>query len=153
MSEDLKTRVQGFVGEILTAMELPLQPIVEDRPDCLRIRLDGDGGDVLLQKRGAALDALQHVLNVIYRHELPERQRVVVDYRDFRMGEDEELRRTARLLAERAKETGESQEFGPLNAYARRIVHLTIAEDPAVASESIGDALLNTVIITTTANG
>ena len=150
MSEDLKTRVQGFVEEVMAAMELPLQPIVEDKPDCLRIRLDGEGGDVLLQKRGATLDALQHVLNAIYRHELPERQRVVVDYRDFRLGKDEELQNTARLLAERAKETGDPQELGPLKAYARRIVHLTIAEDPAVASESIGDALLKTVIITAT---
>ena len=47
----------------------------------------------------------------------------------------------------RAKQTGEPQEIGPLNAYARRIVHLTVAEDPAVSSESHGDALLKTVII------
>jgi predicted RNA-binding protein Jag len=39
------------------------------------------------------------------------------------------------------------QELGPLNAYARRIVHLAIAKDPDVDSESIGDALLKTVII------
>ena len=37
--------------------------------------------------------------------------------------------------------------MGPLNPYARRIVHMTVAEDPALASESIGDAFLKTVII------
>ena len=40
------------------------------------------------------------------------------------------------------------QEMGPLNPYARRLVHLTVAEDSEVSSESIGDAFLKTVIIT-----
>jgi predicted RNA-binding protein Jag len=37
--------------------------------------------------------------------------------------------------------------MGPLNPYERRIVHLAIAEDPSVSSESIGDAFMKTVII------
>ncbi len=37
--------------------------------------------------------------------------------------------------------------MGPLNPYARRIVHLVVAEDPEVSSESVGDAFLKTVII------
>jgi predicted RNA-binding protein Jag len=37
--------------------------------------------------------------------------------------------------------------MGPLNPYERRIVHMAIAEDPAVSSESIGDAFMKTVII------
>ena len=144
---ELKTRVQELVKEVLSTLALPLQPVVEEQDDCLRIRLDGDGGEVLLEKRAAALDALQHVMNSVFRHELPERHRVVVDYRDFRLSQDAELRQTAQVLANRAKQTGELQELGPLNAYARRIVHLAIAEDPDVDSESIGDALLKTVII------
>jgi predicted RNA-binding protein Jag len=39
------------------------------------------------------------------------------------------------------------QEMGPLNPYERRIVHLAVAEDPDVTSESIGDAFMKTVII------
>ena len=38
-------------------------------------------------------------------------------------------------------------EIGPLNPYERRIVHMAIAEDPQVSSESIGDAFMKTVII------
>ena len=37
--------------------------------------------------------------------------------------------------------------MGPLNPYARRIVHLAVAEDADVSSESVGDAFLKTVII------
>jgi predicted RNA-binding protein Jag len=50
-------------------------------------------------------------------------------------------------MMEKVKSSGAAQEMGPLNPYARRLVHLTVAEDPALASESIGDAFLKTVII------
>jgi len=48
---------------------------------------------------------------------------------------------------DKAKSTGTPQEMGPLNPYARRLVHLAVAEDPQLSSESIGDAFLKTVII------
>jgi predicted RNA-binding protein Jag len=53
----------------------------------------------------------------------------------------------AQLLIERVKQDGVPQEIGPLNPYARRLVHLVVAEDAAVTSESVGDAFLKTVII------
>jgi predicted RNA-binding protein Jag len=53
----------------------------------------------------------------------------------------------ARFLIDKAKTTGTPQEMGPLNPYARRLVHLTVADDPEMSSESIGDAFLKTVII------
>jgi predicted RNA-binding protein Jag len=53
----------------------------------------------------------------------------------------------ARFIMEKARSTGAPQEMGPLNPYARRLVHLTVAEDPDLSSESIGDAFLKTVII------
>ena len=52
-----------------------------------------------------------------------------------------------RFVMEKVKTNRTQQEMGPLNPYARRIVHLTVAEDPALSSESIGDAFLKTVII------
>ena len=72
----------------------------------------------------------------------------MVDCLDYRKGKDTELVESARLLVDRARETGEPQEIGPLNPYARRIVHLAIAEDPSASSESIGDAFMKTVVIT-----
>jgi spoIIIJ-associated protein len=54
----------------------------------------------------------------------------------------------AKFLIEKSRRTGAPQEMGPLNAYERRIVHLTVAEEPGASSESIGDAAVKTVIIT-----
>ena len=60
---------------------------------------------------------------------------------------DDELRQAAVDLVDKAKATGVPQEIGPLNPYARRVVHLVVSEDAGVTSESLGDAFLKTVVI------
>ena len=147
MGEDLNTRMVEFVQSVTAAMGLSLDVSVEPIPDGTRLVIEGEGCEVLVRRRAAALDALQHLINVIFRQEHPGRH-IVVDCLDYRKGKDAELRETAKLLAERARETGQPQEVGPLNPYARRIVHLAVAEDPTASSESIGDAFMKTVVIT-----
>ncbi len=137
----------AFVEAVTGALGLSVDVECAPLEDGTRITLNGDGGEALLRRKGEGLDALQHVVNAAFRGEHG-RGRIVVDCLDYRKGKDEELRQTAVLLAERALTTGEAQEIGPLNPYARRIVHLAIADDPNVSSESIGDAFLKTVLIT-----
>jgi spoIIIJ-associated protein len=147
MSEDARVRLVEFVRAVTRAMGLALEVRVEEHSDHTRLVLEGRGGEVLIRRKGAALDALQHVVNTAFRRTLGGRH-LVVDCMGFRRAKEIELREMAKLLAERAKATGEPQEVGPLNPYLRRIVHLAVAEDPAVTSESIGDAFLKTVVIT-----
>jgi spoIIIJ-associated protein len=143
---ELQDRVRDFVRGTLEAMGLPLDVTVIDTPDNIRVELSGNGGEHLLRRRGEALDALQQIVNTAFRRHLEDDRSFVVDCLDYRKGKDAELRQMARFMMEKAKSAG-PQEMGPLNPYARRIVHLTVAEDPALSSESIGDAFLKTVII------
>jgi spoIIIJ-associated protein len=144
---DLHTRVREFIQQTLTAMGLPLEVAIEEMSDSVRIELSGDGGEHLLRRRAEALDALQHIVNTAFRRELQNDRTFVVDCLNYRKAKDAELRQMARFMMERAKSTGTPQEMGPLNPYARRLVHITVAEDPQMSSESIGDAFLKTVII------
>ena len=137
----------SLVRNVLAAMELPALDVkVVDTPDAIRIEIDGAGGEVLLKRKGEALDALQQIVNTGFRRELDDDRSFVVDCMGYRKGKDEELRQMTRFSMERAKSSG-PQEMGPLNPYARRLVHLTVAEDPSMSSESIGDAFMKTVII------
>ena len=139
-------RMIEFVQSVASAMGLDTEVAVEPIEDGTRIVINGNNCEVLVTHKAAGLDALQHLVNAAFRREHPGRH-IVVDCLDYRKSKDEELRQTALLLAERARTTGETQELGPLNPYARRIVHLAVAEDPTVSSESIGDAFLKTVLI------
>jgi spoIIIJ-associated protein len=143
---DLHERVREFAKQTVAAMGVPLEVTIVDAGDNIRVELSGEGGELLLRRKAEALDALQQIVNTAFRRELTDDRSFVVDCMDYRKAKDAELRQMARFMMEKAKVSG-PQEMGPLNPYARRLVHLTVAEDPQMSSESIGDAFLKTVII------
>jgi spoIIIJ-associated protein len=147
MSMDLDTHVIDFVRRVIGAMGLDLTVDVEETPDHVRLNLAGTGADVLLRRKGEALDALQVIVNTAFRRDARGDRHYVVDALGYRRDKDAELRQMALFLIGKAKTSGTPQEIGPLNPYARRIVHLAVSEDSAVTSESIGDAFLKTVVI------
>jgi len=130
-------------------MGITLSINVEETDEGTRINLEGEDGGVLVRRGGEGLQALQHIVATTFRKQLGEDNRIVIDCNGFRKDKDAELRQMARFIAEKARSSGAPQEMGPLNPYERRIVHLAIAEDPTVTSESIGDAFMKTVIIST----
>ena len=142
----VQERAGDLVKNVVSAMGLNLEVDVVDTPDAIRIEISGDGGEVLLKRKGEALDALQQIVNTGFRRDLDDDRSFVVDCMGYRKGKDEELKQMTRFTMEKAKLSG-PQEMGPLNPYCRRLVHLTVAEDPSMSSESICDAFLKTVII------
>ena len=118
-----------------------------DTPDSVRVELSGDGGEVLLRRRGEALDALQHIVNTAFRRELKDDRIVRRRLPGLPQGQGRRAAADGALHDGEGEDRRAPQEMGPLNPYARRLVHLTVAEDPQMSSESIGDAFLKTVII------
>ena len=143
----LTSDITGFVENVVKAMGVELTTRVEEGPDGTRINLEGEDGGVFVRRGGEGLQALQHLVATAFRRQLGEDNRIVVDCNGFRKEKDEELKQMARFFAEKARSSGAPQEMGPLNPYERRIVHMAIAEDPGATSESIGDAFMKTVII------
>jgi spoIIIJ-associated protein len=143
----LTTEIADFVQRVVAAMGLELVPNIEETKEGTRIDLEGEDGGVLVRRGGEGLQALQHVVATAFRKQLGDDNRIVIDCNGFRKDKDAELRQMARFMADKARSSSVPQEMGPLNPYERRIVHLAIAEDPTVTSESIGDAFMKTVII------
>ena len=147
MNETLTRQIADFVQNVVNAMGIELSVKIEDAPEATRINLEGEDGGVLIRRGGEGLQALQHVVATAFRRQLGDDNRVVVDCNGFRRDKDAEIKQMARFMADKARSSGIPQEMGPLNPYERRIVHIAIAEDPTVSSESIGDAFMKTVII------
>jgi spoIIIJ-associated protein len=147
MSTALDTQVIDFVLQVTSAMGLELTAANEEEDLNVRINLTGEGADVLLRRKGEALDALQVIVNTVFRRDARGDRHYIIDALEYRRGKDAELRQMARFLIDKVKTSAQPQEIGPLNPYARRLVHLVVAEDPAVTSESVGDAFLKSVVI------
>ena len=147
MSESLTNQIVSFVQRVVGAMGATLTVSVEETEDGTRIHLQGEDGGILIRRSGEGLQALQHLVATAFRRQLGDDTRIVVDCNGYRRDKDAELKQMAVFVAAKARDTGAPQELGPLNPYERRIVHMVIAEDPTVTSESIGDAFMKTVII------
>jgi spoIIIJ-associated protein len=137
---DFLNRFTGALG-ITTAID------VEQTADGPRLNMSGEEAELLARHRGEPIKALQHVVDMAFGRNVGDDRRVFVDALGYRKGKDVELRQMAKLLAEKARQTGMDQQLGPLNPYERRIVHMAVAEVPGATTESIGDAFAKTVHI------
>jgi spoIIIJ-associated protein len=79
--------------------------------------------------------------------QLKSSMRVLIDIDDYRKRRSDSMAKMAQRLGERAKRTGHSQTVGPLNAHDRRIIHITLKEDPSLKTESLGEGELKKVKI------
>jgi spoIIIJ-associated protein len=112
---------------------------------CLEIRGDQEG--ILIGKHGRTLEALQMLVNRMVNKRLKNAMRVILDVDGYRKRRAESMAQMALRLGDEAKRTGHSQVAGLLNAYDRRIIHITLKEDPFLETESIGEGELKRVKI------
>jgi spoIIIJ-associated protein len=143
----LHEQIAEFVRHVVAAMGLHVTVTSEATAEGVRVDIAGEEGELLVRRKGEALDALQHLVNSIWRDQTGRDGRIVVDCLDFRKGKDAELRQMARFMIDKAKMTRMPQEMGPLNSYSRRLVHLEVSLDPEVTSESQGDGQVKTILI------
>jgi len=113
----------------------------------LYLEVRGDQEGILIGKHGRTLEALQMLVNRMVNKRLKNAMRVVLDVDDYRKRRAESMTQMALRLGDEAKKTGRSQVAALLNAYDRRIIHLTLKEDPFLETESIGEGELKRVKI------
>ena len=139
------TPIVDFLNRVTAALGIAATVNLEETADGPRFNLTGEEAELLVRHRGEPLKALQHVVDMSYGRTLDGEKRVFVDALEYRKGKDIELRNMAKFLAQKAKDSGQDQQLGPLNPYERRIVHMAVAEIPGATTESVGDAFSKTV--------
>jgi spoIIIJ-associated protein len=142
----LKREVLDFQTRIIRAMQLELTAEAETTEEHLKLELVGPDRDIVLQSRAELLEAFQYLLNRTFSRSLGG-LRILVDCDGFRRKKEEELKQIAKRISERVRMTGQSEELGMMNPYERRIVHLAVADEEGVTSESSGNGFLKRVII------
>ncbi len=73
--------------------------------------------------------------------------RLILDVERYRARREEPVRELAQRLADRVKARGERYTLDPMHAYERRIIHLTLQDDPGVRTESSGHEPARRVVI------
>jgi predicted RNA-binding protein Jag len=105
---------------------------------CL-LAIEGPDSGLLLNEGGELLDALQQILNQALGRALPKGQRIICDANNYRAAREAELRAMAEHAARQVRATSAAFVFGPMEPSERRVIHLSLAAEEDLITESIGE--------------
>jgi spoIIIJ-associated protein len=94
----------------------------------------------LIGRQGQHLQDLKLLLSRMMLKQYPDTPRkIVVDIEHYLEKQNNEMAQKAIEAAEKVKRWGDPVELPPMNAFDRRVVHQTLANDPEVETVSVGD--------------
>jgi spoIIIJ-associated protein len=132
---------------LLRIAGLELTPRVLQGEDRLEVDLSGEDVDWCFADDGELVMAIEHLLPRVIRTLSGEATLVRVDCDNFQEIREERLRSLAQRVAEEVRRRGKPRTLEPMNPADRRIVHITLADDPGVVTESEGDGYFKRITV------
>ncbi len=113
------------------------------------INLETQEPRILIGERGETLFEIQHLLKTILKRKIGIKEPFYLDLdiNDYKRKKITYLKETARTLAQEVVLTKKEKVLPVMPAYERRIIHLELASDPNVTTESIGQGPERRVVI------
>ena len=140
-SSDIKL-VKQNTKELLKLLSLDVEVSVSEDKDNEAVLVDiqsEEEAGLLIGNRGRTLNSIQLLLGMMYMKQVGDWKRILVNVADWRERERERIESLAKQVAERAVSTKERQTLYNLTSAQRRIVHMVLAEDSTVRTESEGE--------------
>lgn len=113
----------------------------------LILDITGDDLAVLIGRHGRTLDAIQFLVSAITRRNLGFRYPIVVDVEGYKSRQRQKLESLARSAASRAASQHREISLRPMTPYERRIVHITLKDDPRVTTESEDEGMDRHIVV------
>ena len=151
--QPITPELEAIVREVMDQMldgilgQIPAYEISGHSERVSVLILDEENSGLLIGREGQTLSSIQYLVNriVIRRHGSP--VKVQINTGEYRERQDDNLRKMAIFLADKAKTLGRPQSTKPLSSYHRRVVHLALQEDESISTRSKGEGPLKRVLI------
>jgi len=152
IAETAKSVIEGLLTTMgVAASVVPYaKPLVEGEEAAtapIAFDIKGDDLGILIGRRGQTLSCLQYIVRLIVSHQMKVGVLITIDVEGYKQRRYESLRALAQRLAEQVKVKKVPFTLEPMPAYERRIIHLTLAGHPDVATHSIGVGEARKVVI------
>ncbi len=153
---DVAETAKGALERLLTLMGVAgsivpqAQPIVEAGEEAsasVVLNIEGDDLGILIGRRGQTLSCLQYIVRLIVGHQTKTWVPITIEVEGYKQRRYQALQTFAQHMAEQVEAKGAPFTLEPMPAYERRIIHLALAEHPAVTTESIGEGEARKVVI------
>lgn len=109
--------------------------------------LTGEDSNFLIGQYGMNLQALQHLIRLIVRKKTDDKVKFVLDVNSYRQEKNQAVIDMARSAAEEAVRDSRSVVLRPMSAYERRLIHMELAQNGKVVTESIGEGESRKVVV------
>jgi spoIIIJ-associated protein len=138
---------QQVLGELLRNMGFDAEVSVRTTENPVMLVITGNNLGILIGRRGDNLAALQFMVNLILSKNRRQWPRVVIDVENYRARREESLRSLADRIAYRVRSNRRPFTLEAMPASDRRIIHLTLRDEPDVETYSIGEGPSRRVVI------
>jgi len=148
--DDAAGTARQVLSDILRAMGIQATVDVNgsgDEGEPVTLNIEGDDLGVLIGRRGQALSSLQYLVRLIVAEKLKKWVSVNVDVDWYKKRHYEALKKLALRLAEQVAKRRRPITMEPMPPDERRIVHITLADNPDVMTQSTGDGDGRRVVI------
>ncbi len=143
-NNDITKLLHEFLERMNITAEIGRVELMES--PCFQIKTPDSS--ILLGENGQNLIALHLLVKRIAERRFPEDAApFLLDINDYQLHRIEEIKERARMSAQRVRYFKKEVVMHPMSAYERRIVHVALAEDPDVRTESIGEGEARRVAI------
>jgi spoIIIJ-associated protein len=113
----------------------------------LALDIKGDDLGILIGRRGQTLASLEYITKLMVAGRLKAWLPLRVDVAEYKERRRDSLQKLALYLAEQVKSRRLAITMEPMPPDERRIVHLTLADNPDVTTQSIGEGENRKVVI------
>jgi len=113
----------------------------------VNLELSPKEADCFVKDNSEGLSALQHVLRVLLSRQGLSQSFLVLDINSYREGRKNELIDVAIETAKKVRRTKKAITLEPMPAFERRVIHLKLAEQPDIVTESIGEEPKRKVVV------
>jgi spoIIIJ-associated protein len=152
MNKEMYDKVQQIIQETLAKMNFSDVDIIQidsgnENVPLYNIVTQTDS-KFLIGQHGDNLRALQHLLRLIARRSFPEeRIDFLLDVNNYRREKDDVILDIARNAAREAQMDKKAVVLREMSPYERRLVHMELAENKEVVTESIGEGEGRKVVV------
>jgi spoIIIJ-associated protein len=144
--QELARMTEAMLGELLNLMgfEVDIDASWQDGDETaakpyLLLDIRGENIGALIGRRGETLSSIQYLLRLMVNQQVKQWKNIVVDVEHYKQRRVEQLTQLAERMARQVAESGRSVALEPMPANERRIIHLTLRDNPDVFTESTGD--------------